>query len=93
MKVLRCEDIAHFYLPCGAPHGYPIGAQDDEYHWHLADDDGNLSTSYHAACKPPVPPFSGYPSDTHDPPCAGSARYPVYRCLPDTVDPRGPKGK
>jgi hypothetical protein len=60
MKVLRCEDIAHFYLPCGASHGYPIGAQDDDYHWHLADDDGNLFASYHAACKPPVPPFYGY---------------------------------
>ena len=93
MKMFRCDDIAHFYLPCGAPHGYPIGAQDDDYHWHLADDDGNLFTSYHAACKPPVPPFSGYPSDTHDPPCPGPARYPVYRCLPDTVEPRGPKGK
>ena len=59
MKVLRCTDIAHFYLPCGAPHGYPVGAQDDDYHWHLADDDGNLLTSYHAACKPSVPPLFG----------------------------------
>ena len=54
MKVSRCTDIAHFYLPCGAPHGYPIGAQEDDYHWHLVDDNGNLSTSYHAACKPPL---------------------------------------
>lgn len=59
MKVLRCTDIAHFYLLCGAPHAYPVGAQDDDYHWHLADDDGNLLTSYHAACKPSVPPLSG----------------------------------
>ena len=54
MKVSRCTDIAHFYFPCGAPHGYPIGAQDADYHWHLVDDNGNLSTSYHAACKPPL---------------------------------------
>lgn len=59
MKVFRCTDLAHFYLPCGAPHGYPIGAQADDYHWHLADDDGNLSTPYHAACKPSVPPIPG----------------------------------
>jgi hypothetical protein len=59
MKVLRCTDIAHFYLPCGAPHGYPIGAQEDDYHWHSTDDDGNLFASYHAACKPPVPPLAG----------------------------------
>lgn len=59
MKVLRCTDIAHLDLPCGAPHGTPIGVQADDFHWHLADDDGNLFTPYHAACKPPVPPSTG----------------------------------
>jgi hypothetical protein len=81
-KVLRCTDIAHFYLPCGAPHGYPIGAQDDDYHWHLADDDGNLFASYHAACKPPVPPLAGRPSDTHDP--SHPARHAVGGASPGT---------